>query len=439
MKITDIKPIPKYILERIRKTDNKNYTNHDGHVRCYAYLATWKKELVKVTVAVKNRGKKWYCKQVAVHGLNSTICFVKDMEYCYLASMGFRFGWYDEGLQKYEQWFERGWCWAYDKYYDPYAMLINPEFIDRLPEFKYSAYKLYKGCNIFKYLRLYRQYPQLEMLMKLGFTRIAMSTTILKRCGTDKAFCKWLISNKALLQSRHYYIDVIVRAFKTRKSLEQLQAYKEAKLRLVHDSSLAPIKELFKGKDLERFFDFIAKQQTNPNTYLDYLKACQHLGLDMTEEKNRFPHDFKRWHDIRIDEYATKKAMEDEEKRKELYRQFAAVAEKYLSLQHAKRSAFVCIIAHSPADLIREGEMLHHCVGRMGYDQKFVREETLIFFIRNKQEPDTPFVTVEYSLKNRKILQCYGEHDHKPSGDVLHYVNKVWLPYANRTLKQIAA
>lgn len=158
-----------------------------------------------------------------------------------------------------------------------------------------------------------------------------------------------------------------------------------------------------------------------------------------TPEKNRFPHDFKRWHDIRIDEYATKKAMEDEEKRKKLYAQFAAVAEKYLSLQHAKRSAFICIIAHSPADLIREGEMLHHCVGRMGYDQKFVREETLIFFIRNKQEPDTPFVTVEYSLKNKKILQCYGEHDHKPSEDVLHYVNKVWLPYANKQIRQIAA
>lgn len=439
MKETDIRPIPKYILNQIRKADNKNYPNPDGHARCYAYLTAWKNELVKVTVAVKQRYKKWYCKQVAVHGLNSRKCFVKDMEYCYCASMGFRFGWYEEGLQKYENWYERGWCWADDKYYDPYAELINPDFIDRLPEFKYSAYKLYHGYDIFKYLRLYRHYPQLEMLMKLGFTRIAMSATILKRCGTDKAFCKWLISNKELIQNRHYYIDVIIRAYRTKKSLDLLQSYKEAKLRLVHDSSLTPIKELFKGKDLERFFDYVAKQQTNPNTYLDYLKACRHLGLDMTEDKNRFPHDFKRWHDIRIDEYTTKKAMEDEEKRKELYTKFAEIANKYNALQHSKRSSFICIIAHSPADLIREGEMLHHCVGRMNYDQRMVREESLIFFIRNKQEPDIPFVTVEYSLKNRKILQCYGEHDHKPSDDVLHYVNKIWLPYANKQIRQISA
>lgn len=73
----------------------------------------------------------------------------------------------------------------------------------------------------------------------------------------------------------------------------------------------------------------------------------------MYDEKNRFPHDFKRWHDIRIDEYATKKAMEDEEKRKELYAKFACIAEKYLPLQYTKRSAFICIIAKSPASSLR--------------------------------------------------------------------------------------
>ena len=438
MKVTDIKPIPKYILNKIKKVDNKNYPTPCGQVRCYAYLTTWKNELIKVTVAVKHRYKKWYCKQVAVHGLNSEKCFVKDMEYCYCASMGFRFGWYEEGLQKYENWYERGWCWADDKYYDPYAEIVNLCFIDRLPEFRYSAYKLYQGCNIFKYLRLYRQYPQMELLMKLGFERIAQSKMILKLTSKDKAFCKWLIANKALLQSRHYYIDVIIHAYKTKKSLEQLQSYKEAKLKLIHDNSLVPIKELFKGKELERFFDYMAKQQTNPNTYLDYLKACQHLGLDMLEEKNLFPHDFKHWHDMRIDQYTTQKALEDEEKRKELYNKFTEIAKKYVSLEHAKKSAFVCIIAKSPADLIKEGEILHHCVGRMNYDQKFVREESLIFFIRNKHNPDIPLVTLEYSVKNKKILQCYGDHDTKPSESILHYVNKIWLPYARKIIKQIA-
>ncbi len=159
----------------------------------------------------------------------------------------------------------------------------------------------------------------------------------------------------------------------------------------------------------------------------------------MTIEKNRFPHDFKRWHDIRIDEYATEKALKDAEERKELYKKFAAIAEKYLPLQYNRKSAFIVIIAQSPADLIREGEVLHHCVGRMNYDQKFIREESLIFFIRSVDEPDIPFITVEYSPSKNIILQCYGASDSRPNQKVLDFVNNQWLPYANKQMKQLAA
>lgn len=430
-----VKPIPKYILAKIKRLDKSYYPSPCGQSRFYAYLTKAQGELVKVTVAVKHHKKQWYCKPVAWHGVHSDKCYLKDIGYTYIG--GFSVGWYDEGLQSCQKWFEYGIYHADDKYYDPYAPIINPEFIDKFPEYKYSAYSHFSGVDLLKYLRLYEQYPQLEMLMKLGFEKIAMSKTILKRCGTDKTFCKWLIANKSLLQSKHYYIDVIVQAYKMKTSLDRLQAYKEAKLKLIHDTSLSPIKEMFKGKDLERFFDYIAAKRTDPHSYLDYLKACNHLGLDMTEDKNRFPHDFKRWHDIRIDQYATARAEADRKAKQTLYEQFAAVAEKYMSLQYDKRGTFICIIAHSPADLIREGEMLHHCVGRMNYDQRFIREESLIFFIRARERPDVPFVTVEYSLKSHKVLQCYGDTDTKPSDNVLSYVHKIWLPYANKHLKQI--
>lgn len=281
-----VKPVPKYILAKIKRLDRKYCPAPQGHVRCYAYLAVWKKELVKITVAVKHYRRQWYCKQVAVHGLDSEKCLVKDMEYCYFTGMGFRFSWYEEGLQKYETWFERGWCYAYDKYYDPYAQIVNPDCIDRLPEFRYCAHKLYHGGNLFKYLRLYRQYPWLELLMKLGFEKIAMSTTILKRCGTDKTFCKWLIANKALLQSRYYYIDVILRAYKTKQPLQRLQSRKEAKLKLIHDTSLSLIKELFRGKELERFFDYIAAKRTDPALLSRLSQSLQssRVGYDRGQE-----------------------------------------------------------------------------------------------------------------------------------------------------------
>lgn len=191
-----------------------------------------------------------------------------------------------------------------------------------------------------------------------------------------------------------------------RKPLEALQSYREAKINLRNNNTLATIRELFKGTEREKFFDYISEQNTNANTYLDYLKACTYLGLDMSLPKNRFPHDFKHWHDMRIDQYRSAKALKDEEERKELYAKFGVIAEKYLALQKSGKDAFAVIIAHSPQDFIREGDILHHCVGRMNYDQKFVREESFIFFVRNATAPDIPFVTLEYSLTSKKYYSA---------------------------------
>lgn len=331
----DIRPIPQSILKEIYKRDLKIDPWQTSIVRYYAYLAIWKKELVKVTVAVSTiQNKHWAYKQVAVHGIHTPICLVRDIEYNYFG-FGYRVGWYAEELQAQQKPFEDGrWHTADKKYYDPYAELINRSVIAKLPEYKYSAYQYYKGRDIISYLRIYEKYPQTEYLLKLGLGAYAENLSLLKKIAKDKVFCKWFIRHRNEI------------------ALPWGNAY---------------------NKDLE------------------------------------------------------------------LTKKLADVAQKYMPLQHNKRSAYICVIAQSPADLIREGETLHHCVGRMCYDLRMVNEESLIFFIRTKAQPEKPFVTLEYSLKTHKVLQCYGIRNSKPNDETLHYVNKIWLPYANKTIKQIVA
>ena len=48
----DIRPIPNYIMKEIYKRDMKSEPWQTSMVRYYAYLTVWKKELIKVTVAV---------------------------------------------------------------------------------------------------------------------------------------------------------------------------------------------------------------------------------------------------------------------------------------------------------------------------------------------------------------------------------------------------
>ena len=434
----DIKPIPKYISKLIYKEDFHEREQRSGQTRFYSYLAKYNKELVQVIVACKNRGKKWYHKQVAVHGVHSPNCLVKDIEYFWMG--GYVVGWYNEGLNKVKKVYETDdWYEADNKYYFPYARVVNREFALKFKEYRYSAIEQSYEQNVIKYLKLYEQYPQMELLVKFGLDNYAMSKTILKKVAKDKNFRKWLILNKNEISINSFYIDTIMTAYKLNKPLKETQKIMSDKKLFDRPDNYLSIKEFISKNERYEFFRYIQKQQTNLSSYEDYIKACKYLRLNLNEEKHKYPKDFKKWHDIRIDQYHTAKAKEDEQKRKALYTKFKNVANKYLSLERLiVKDDYICLIAKSPQQLVYEGEQLHHCVGRMNYDQKFAREETLIFFVRNRLNPNTPLVTLEYSLKNHKVLQCYGEHDTKPSEDILTYVNKKWLPYANRKLRQIA-
>lgn len=52
MKIEKIKPIPKYIVARIKRTDKQNNIAIPGHTRFYSYLTKNDGELVKITVVI---------------------------------------------------------------------------------------------------------------------------------------------------------------------------------------------------------------------------------------------------------------------------------------------------------------------------------------------------------------------------------------------------
>ena len=96
MKMENIKPTPKYIVERIKKLYIKKIKKPTKQVRFYSYLTKNDRELVKVTVAVRNNRNDWHYKQVAVHGIDSDKCFVKDMVRFFMGTLAV--GWYEEGL-----------------------------------------------------------------------------------------------------------------------------------------------------------------------------------------------------------------------------------------------------------------------------------------------------------------------------------------------------
>lgn len=88
------------MLKLIRKAEKDNPYHNTGFVRFYSYLTKNDGELVKVTVACKNKlnSKRWRCKQVIVHGIHSDKCFLKDIVLHFMGN--YSIGWYEQGLQK---------------------------------------------------------------------------------------------------------------------------------------------------------------------------------------------------------------------------------------------------------------------------------------------------------------------------------------------------
>jgi len=430
-----IKPIPKKILKRIKELDEKVNKSPSSIRRFYSYLDKFKGKLVRVFVAVKNRYKDWYCKQVIIQTVHQKDCLVKDIIFGNLC--GHVIDWYDLGLQTKPKWFAGEWGLADKKYFTPFAPIINKDYVYKFEQYKYSLADQYTYNDLFKYLRIYEEYPQVEYLMKLGLSDLATSKTIIKKMLKDSMFRKWIVSNIEEIRNKGIYVSTLLYAYKNKTPIKETQKIELLAKSFCHDDNYQRVKRIF-SENMHEFYKYILTQNTSTYSYCDYLKACEYLNLDMRLPKNRAPHEFEKWHQIRVDEYHTAKAKDDAEKAKELILKFEKVASKYFPLEKTDKCDFLSVIAKKPAELVTEGEKLHHCVGKMGYDQKFAREESLIFFIRNTNKPSTPFVTIEYSLLKKKILQCYGKNNTRPSEQVLNFINKTWLPYANKQLKKIA-
>ena len=61
---------------------------------------------------------------------------------------------------------------------------------------------------------------------------------------------------------------------------------------------------------------------------------------------------------------------------------------------------------------MREGRILHHCVGGDTYLSKHNTNISHILFLRFKETPETPYITIE--VRGNGIVQWYGAYDKKP-------------------------
>lgn len=299
--------------------------------------------------------------------------------------------------------------------------VLNPGEIFSLEEFKYCGYTY--GDPIV-WARRYRKDKEIEMFGKLG---IPLSPVLMKKARNDKAFKKFLYTNGSATWL--YGVNATVYAYEHNVSVEEARRItNQLRLAIKFISELKGV-----NVDRRRVIDFCDKNNVDYELYNDYLKAIKKLGYSLEDTKNLFPKDFKSIHDLRASEYAAVIAKEDQIRRKELYDRFANQAERWKGMCDSNRE-YVVRIPDSPADLIREGEALGHCVGKMGYDKKMADGVTVIAFVRRACAANTPYCTMEFDPKTAECKQLYTSHNTRPPEEVVTFAEG-WLKTVKEAIK----
>ena len=287
----------------------------------------------------------------------------------------------------------------------------------------------YKYCNydnityIIHYLSMYNKQPKLEMLSKIEFTNLLNNTNLVKKLD-DKKFCKWLYKQSVELQDfekRQLTGTDVIYAYNHNISPVKAHSTRQNKLALKGFTNIYP------QFDVDKTINYLISKNVSVNLYKDLIDALVYLKLDLTDTKNIYPNDFQYWHD-----FYTKQVTIDKNKNTDLM--IKNQCEKYSKLIQDFSNDLVLLFPHNTNDFIEEGNALHHCVGRMGYNNKMANGETLIIFVRKKENVNKPFVTMEYNQHTKKVLQLYAENDTTPEDYVKSEIYNIWLPKAEKMI-----
>ena len=156
------------------------------------------------------------------------------------------------------------------------------------------------------------------------------------------------------------------------------------------------------------------------DAYVDYLVAAEGVGLDLNNPIFLMPRDFEEKHDQvtaawsavlaerRRKAEAERRAAFAEERRKNLEKfrgRVKSLARKYTYTD----GELLVRPAVNAEEIVREGKLLHHCVG--GYADRHISGATTILFLRRRSAPGKPLCTIE--IYGSTIRQIHGWDDER--------------------------
>ena len=158
------------------------------------------------------------------------------------------------------------------------------------------------------------------------------------------------------------------------------------------------------------------------------------------------PHHFMDTHtrlteiiNLQIWEQSKERRRKQEAIYQEKLKQFEKNMVERISLEYQSENLIIRL-PRSIGEITREGAVLHHCVG--GYAERHAEGKLHILFIRQAENPNVPFYTMEVAVDG-KIKQVRGLRNCDPTPEVAEFVEKykIYLQavFGKRKLMESAA
>ena len=158
--------------------------------------------------------------------------------------------------------------------------------------------------------------------------------------------------------------------------------------------------------------------------WFDNLKALRKLGMDDHSPKYLCPDDLHAMHDWlqrKVEKYNIREELKKlNSKGRDWEQYYQEKKGRYLGIEFNDGNIF-CHVISSVAEMVEEGEKMHHCVYRMGYYKK---PESLILSARDRG--GNRLETVEVNLDTFSVMQSRGLQNHptQAHADIIRLVEQ---------------
>lgn len=305
---------------------------------------------------------------------------------------------------KYDEWFP---CHKY-----PYDRCCGGRRISSLfcqeliPEFdgnfKYCSFKevAENGWNTsFKeHMNMYKKYKEIELAIKTKWKNGYYDIEYLadKIDFTNKKFIKKCI--KYNLDHYNYFLakyDIQEKDIEIIKNVRDYYTLEEVMEKYGYNNTL---KAIYKEYSLY--------------SWKDYLEALVMLGIPLNNEL-MFPRDLTEAHDRTIARLEVVKNKKFDKRIKKFARELNI---------NVSNDKYAVVVPKSCQEIIQEGEQQHNCVGKNGYIERMAKRETIICFLRKKEDTNKSFVTIELSPDRKKVKQAYIHNNLAAPKDAMDFI-----------------